>query len=725
MSNSTARLFGIGRAGRREGRRSGLARYAATALALAACMLALPAAARVDNAAITDTRLPRDPLEDLALSQPEVVLRKLPPLLVAARQAGDSRRLALLYLAQANACRVIADWPCQRDASSQAGVAASAAGNPILRIRGLVGESRAMIAMQDFSRGESLLGDAELLLKSAPSPELSADVYLAYSSLSWSLGKHALSAEYAARGLAVLPADLALPMQTRLLRNQARAQAQLGHSRAAQVSLGRAHALTGRFFDPKLSAEILLEGARMARLSGDIALQRRNGNEVLQLASQLKNSQLEGLGHEVLGLAALDTGDGTAASSELDAAYRSFRTLGQKRDELRVLRELIRVSISQRKDAATVNAMVRRFLDIDGDIERSDRAKASDDFDARLEYAERELDVLRLKDEAVLAAERESTLAERNRLASWVVASTVTLLIVLAGFYYLQRRSNQRLRAAMALLRESEARAHDLLNMSSGFVFLHDAKGRLLLVNPAAAQALGESAEAMVGRSLQDFQPRVGREAFAGYLSRVRDQGQDQGVFLVRAGSGEHRHWRYSSRLSLPQDGRAYVIGNAVDVTAQVQETRALHEQNLRDALTGCYNRRQLDVFEGAQGARGWGVVTMDLDHFKQVNDSHGHDRGDQVLIEFVRFLSERVRLGDAVVRLGGDEFVVLLTSGEQAILHATAERLRDDAHAAPCVFSVGESLRQGTEALSETIARADAAMYAARAAVRAGLRSH
>ncbi|CAN5258319.1 hypothetical protein BH11PSE14_BH11PSE14_07830 [soil metagenome] len=688
-------------------------------------LFALPAAARIDDAAVTDSRLPRDPLEELALSQPEVVLQKLPPLLVAARQAGDSKRLSLLYLAQANACRVIADWPCQRDASAQASVAASAAGDPILRIRGLVGESRAMIAMQDFSKGEERLGNAELLLKSSPSPELSADVYLAYSSLSWSLGKHALSAEYAARGLAVLPADLSLPMQTRLLRNQARAQAQLGQARAAQASLDRAHALTGRFFDPKLSAEILLEGARMARLSGDIALQRRNGNEVLQLSSQLKNSQLDGLGHEVLGLAALDTGDGATASQQLDAAYRSFRTLGQKRDEVRVLRELIRVSIGQRKDAATVNAMVRRFLDIDGDLERSDRAKASDDFDARLEYAERELDVLRLKDEAVLAAERESTLAERNRLASWVVASTVTLLVVLAGFYYLQRRSNQRLRAAMALLRESEARAHDLLNMSSGFVFLHDAQGRLLLVNPAAAQALGESAEAMVGRSLQDFQPRVGREAFAAYLSRVRAQGQDQGVFLVRAGSGEHRHWRYSSRLSLPQDGRAYVIGNAVDVTDQVQETRALHEQSLRDALTGCYNRRQLDVFEGSQGARGWGVVTMDLDHFKQINDSHGHDRGDQVLIEFVRFLCERVRLGDAVVRLGGDEFVVLLTSGEQAVLRATAERLRDDAHAAPCVFSVGESLRQGTEALSETIARADAAMYAARAVVRAGLRSY
>ncbi len=695
-------------------------------LLLAACGLAatgLPASAqaRYDESVATDSRLPRHPLEEQALSQPEAVLRQLPPLLAAARAKGNWRELALLYLAQSNACRVIADWPCQRDASAQASVAASAAGQPILRIRALVGQSRAMIAMQDFTRGEKLLGDAELLLKTSRSPELSADVYLAYSSLSWSLGKHALSAEYAAKGLAVLPADVALPMQTRLLRNQARAQAQLGQSRAAQASLDRARVLTARFHDPKLSAEILIETARMARLSGDIAAQRDSGQAVLALAGQLKNSQLEGLGHEVLGLAALDTGEGALAGRELGIAYRSFRALGQKRDELRVLRELIRISVDQGKDAATVNAMVRRFLDIDGEIERSDRAKASDDFDARLEYAERELDVLRLKDEAVLAAERERTLAERNQLAGGVVAFAIAMLLVLGGFYLLQRRSNQRLKATLALLRESEARAHDLLNMSSGFVFLHDPQGRLLLVNPAAAQALGQPSETMVGRSLQDFQPRVGREAFSNYLQRVRDEGQDQGVFLVRSGGGEHRHWRYSSRLSAPEDGRAYVIGNAVDVTDQVQETRALHEQSLRDALTGCYNRRQLDVFEGAQGTRGWGVLTMDLDHFKQVNDSQGHDRGDQVLIEFVRFLSERVRIGDAVVRLGGDEFVILLSSGDAAMLHASAARLRDDALVAPSRFSVGEALREGSEALAETIARADAAMYAARAAARSG----
>jgi diguanylate cyclase (GGDEF)-like protein len=594
---------------------------AAGPLAAGAHAIAAPAArvgaseAAVAHADIVDTRLPRHPLEERALSDPEGVLRDLPPRIAAASAARNSRELALLYLAQANACRVIADWPCQRQAGAMANVASRGAGQPILRVRALVSESRASIAMQDFTRGEQLLGEAELLLKSTPSPELSADVFLAYSSLSWALGKHALSAEYAERGLAALPADLALPMRTRLLRNLARAQAQLGRARAAQVTLDEARKLTTRFRDPKLSAEILLEAARMARLSGDLPAQQRSGREVLALADQLRNSQLEGLGHEVLGLAALDAGDQATASAELDLAYRSFRALEQKRDELRVLRELLRVAIGQKRDRAVVDAMVRRFLDIDGEIERSDRAKASDDFDARLAYAERELDVLRLKDEAVLSAERERRLAEHNRLALWAVLFALALAVALGAFFLAQRRSNERLRRTLDLLRDSEARAQ---------------------------------------------------------------------------------------RLS-----------------------RALHEQSLRDALTGSFNRRQLALFEDAQRETNtWGVITVDLDHFKQVNDTQGHERGDQVLVDFVRFLVERVQADDVVVRLGGDEFALLLPGADARALQAVVARLRDDAKAAPCAFSLGDALRNAGEPLAETIARADAGMYAARAASRAAGRA-
>jgi diguanylate cyclase (GGDEF)-like protein/PAS domain S-box-containing protein len=271
----------------------------------------------------------------------------------------------------------------------------------------------------------------------------------------------------------------------------------------------------------------------------------------------------------------------------------------------------------------------------------------------------------------------------------------------------------------LTLLRESEARALDLLNLSAGFVFLHDVSGRLLLVNPAVAQALGRSAEALVGRSLADFQPRRSRTDFEAYLKRVRTQGQDEGVLLMRAADGGHRHWRYSSRLTAPTHGRAHVVGNAVDVTAQVRETRALHEQSVRDALTGTYNRRHLEAFEAGHCDSGWSAISIDLDHFKQINDSQGHDQGDQVLIEFCRFLGRRVGGSDSVVRLGGDEFALLLGGKDASRLAEVVERLRRDAGLAPCEFSLGAATRQQDETLAATLARADSEMYSVRAVTR------
>ena len=681
-----------------------------------AFLLALALAGAAGASTNAGSGVPHLPLEDRALSEPEAVLRQIPALVAEARRGERFDQQALLFLAQANACRVVADWPCQRVAGAAARNAAQAARLPLLQVRGLIAESRALIAMQDFSRGEELLGRAELLLRTNPSPELSADVFLAYSSLSNALGKHALSAEYASRGLAVLRPDQALPMRVRLLRNLARAQTQLGQPQEANVSLERAQVLAGRFDDPKLSAELLFGAARQARKAGDNEAQVRAGRQVLAIAGRLKNSQLEGMAHEVLGLAALDRGDEALATAGLRDAYASFRALGLKRDELRVLRELLRLNLEQGEPSA---ALATRFLALDAEIEASDRAKAADDFDARVQYAEREYELLRLRGEAVLAREREAALAERNRQSQWLALATGLLLLVLGAFFIQQRRSNRRLHSTLSLLRESEARALDLLNLSAGFVFLHDLRGRLLLVNPATAQALGQPAESLVGRSLGDFQPRRSRADFEAYLSRLQSAGEDQGVFLVRSADGGHRHWRYSSRLTAPKDGRAHVVGNAVDVTDQVHEARVLQEQSLRDALTGCFNRRQLELFETAHRQSGWGVVSIDLDHFKQVNDSQGHDRGDQVLIEFCQFLGRRVEGADSVVRLGGDEFALLLANADARRLAAVVDRLRADVALAPCAFSIGSALREADEALTATLARADGEMYSVRAATR------
>lgn len=648
---------------------------------------------------------------------------QLPALIKAAETAADSHELALLYLAEANACRVTANWQCQRRAGAAALDAAERSGDPILAIRGLINDSRARMALQDFTGGEQVLSRAEAMLKEHPNNELSADVFLAYSSMSHAIGKHQLAAEYAERGLQQLGANGAAPMRARLLRNQARAMAQLGERERARSLLAEGVAASREINDPKLSAEMYLESARLARQDRDYASVQQNAEQIFRLASLLRNSQLQGLGHEIVGLAALDRGDLGSAVTELNSAVVTFRDLGLDRDELRALRDLIDALLNSDAPKADLTGAVRRVIELDRGVLSSDRAQAADDFDTRLKYAEQQLDLLRLSSEATLADERAKASARSSRLSLAVGLLSVATLLVLSVFLILQRRSNRRLRQTYDALHESESRAVDVLRLSSGYVFLHDREGRLLMANPAVAEALGRRDEQLVGALLADFVADADREVFADYLQRINASGQCEGMLRVRHRRGGVRFWRYNSRLSAQAPEHAYVIGHAVDVTDQVEQTEVLREQNLHDELTGCHNRRFLPKFEREHAApQPWAVINIDLDHFKQINDTQGHERGDQVLAEFARFLERHARPVDHVVRIGGDEFLLLLSNADDAIADQTTNGLRDDRAQAPCAFSLGVAVRQGEEPLSETIARADTQMYQARSWARGAI---
>jgi len=153
-----------------------------------------------------------------------------------------------------------------------------------------------------------------------------------------------------------------------------------------------------------------------------------------------------------------------------------------------------------------------------------------------------------------------------------------------------------------------------------------------------------------------------------------------------------------------------------------------------RDALTGLLNRRamvELLAREHPRIERGQGplsVALLDIDWFKRINDNLGHGAGDEVLRRFATLVNSRLRAADALARWGGEEFLLLMPDTDSASACLAVERLRRKVEslelatpggALKFTLSAGTVERRPGEPLLEMIARADRALYAAKAAGR------
>jgi diguanylate cyclase (GGDEF)-like protein/PAS domain S-box-containing protein len=226
---------------------------------------------------------------------------------------------------------------------------------------------------------------------------------------------------------------------------------------------------------------------------------------------------------------------------------------------------------------------------------------------------------------------------------------------------------------------------------------LADLGGRYVRVNSTYAALLGRAPEDLVGEPLEavagaDAVP-PGRDLVAEALAAGRE-GLPQTEQRFLTADGEVRWLLHGISVVPDAAGRpAWFAVSAQDVTERrraEQDLRdlaaAMSERAVRDPLTGLANRGLLeerlraalsrDARAGRTGT-GTGVLFLDLDGFKDVNDTAGHDAGDAVLTAVARRLTAGVRPADTVARLGGDEFVVLVEQADPADLAPLAARLR------------------------------------------------
>jgi diguanylate cyclase (GGDEF)-like protein len=144
------------------------------------------------------------------------------------------------------------------------------------------------------------------------------------------------------------------------------------------------------------------------------------------------------------------------------------------------------------------------------------------------------------------------------------------------------------------------------------------------------------------------------------------------------------------------------------------------------DPLTGVNNRRGLEETIGNQlalrnrYAARFSLAILDIDHFKQINDTQGHLYGDQVLQQLARMIDDTIRETDVVARFGGEEFVVIMPATEAEGACILADRLRVNvAHTMPLTISIGVAEAMEGDSQESLLARADAALYTAKSAGR------
>jgi len=179
------------------------------------------------------------------------------------------------------------------------------------------------------------------------------------------------------------------------------------------------------------------------------------------------------------------------------------------------------------------------------------------------------------------------------------------------------------------------------------------------------------------------------------------------------------------AKLRMRSHQRKAELGEAL---ARIQELA------IRDELTGLHNRRYMLEMLNSERSRAersgqpWSICMVDLDHFKLVNDHHGHNVGDEVLASVAQVIREGLRDSDQVARWGGEEFLILFPSTDATEAKIVLERIRQAlrntgvSRSVPelkVTFSAGVAACQSGDSLPVSIDRADRALYVAKASGR------
>jgi len=360
-------------------------------------------------------------------------------------------------------------------------------------------------------------------------------------------------------------------------------------------------------------------------------------------------------------------------------------------------------------------------------IDQLERAPRDSDAVTRLHFGGR--------DYRLTLAPTQAYLQQQRGLQSWMTLTSGLVLTGLLGGLLLLVSGERALiqaqvKESTAQLREREARLRAILDKAADAILTIECDGSFISGNAAAGQLFGLAPAALPGLPLARFLPLPDGETPRDFLRRVAAGAAHEHEASGRRHNGEAFPLALSvSEVELPE-GHIFVA-ILHDLTEQQRAQERIYRLAHHDPLTGLDNRLSLNLrLEQllAQTRRSHGqaaVMFLDLDRFKKINDTHGHQTGDVLLQAVANRLRELLREVDTIARLGGDEFIVV-TNGDVTPDQAGAIAVRIVAALAAPFQLEGKLIHSGTSVgvaifpadgndAATLLRHADTAMYAAK----------